>query len=70
MLRRQYHCRDIFSGWVDLAYDSIHPLELSLQRYINTKKNSSFFYIVMSSYILSNISQNNIKMLKEQQQEM
>jgi len=23
MLRQQYHYRDVFSGWVDLAYDTI-----------------------------------------------
>ena len=28
---KKYHCRDVFSRWVDLAYDSILLLGLSLQ---------------------------------------
>ena len=29
-VERQYHCEDIFSRYVDLAYNSILPLGLSL----------------------------------------
>jgi len=29
MLRRQYHHRDVFSRWVDLAYDTKEELDKS-----------------------------------------
>ena len=32
MLREQYHCGDMSSEWMDLTYDSIPPLGLSLLR--------------------------------------
>ena len=66
MLRGQYHCRNVFSGWVDLAYDSIPPLELSfwspvylknhvmLSRPIIHKQKRKFFHLSsISSYLLS-----------------